>query len=122
MLRGLVIPDRPHDQPPDHPVVRVCRLHHYGFLYFLDGLSCLPVFEEGKGPVTVALVVAFGMVHLGLVAYLDCLGVVLVHVVDESQIVVCVVVPWVYLDADFQVFVGHRVLLLFEVGQPEVVL
>jgi hypothetical protein len=122
VLSLLVVSHSPHDKPPHDPIVGVLRLDHYCFFDFFNGLGGLSIFEECKCPVAIAAMVSIGVVEFGLVADLDGFSVVLVHVVDEGQIVVGVLVVGVDLDADLQVLIRHRVLFLFEVGQTQVVL
>jgi hypothetical protein len=64
-------------------------------------------------PITV--MISLGVVHLGFVANIYCLRVILVHIVNKSQVIVGEWMLWVDLSADLKMLDGHRVLLFFEV-------
>ena len=117
-----VVPDSPQYKTPNYPVISVFWACFYSFHYLFYSLGHLTLFEESECPMSVAIVSALRIVHLGLVAYIYCLGVVLMHVVDECQIVISIWMFWVDLCADFEMLNSHSVLLLFKICKTEVVL
>ena len=61
-------------------------------------------------------------VHFSKVADIDRLLVILMHIIDESQVIVGVGMPCIDLSANLKVFYCHGILLLLEVSQAQVVL
>jgi len=112
------------NKSPDDPVVGVAWTVLDSTLYFLDGLSHVALLEKGKCPVAKTVDGGYSIwtIEFCCVAYVDGLLVVLVHVVDESQVVVGIGMLAVYLNANLKVLHCHWVALLFEVSQPKVIL
>ena len=57
-------------------------------------------------------------IKLGTIANIDGFLIILMHIVDECQVVESILVHWVQLCAHFQVLYRQSVLLLFEICQP----
>ena len=79
----------PEDQAPHDPVIWIVLVFSDTFTYLSNCFDQISLFEFCKGPMPMR-VVCMSIEFLGLPADLDGVTIQLVHVIQESQIIVCV--------------------------------
>ena len=116
VFRTIVLAGSPQDVTPYYPVISRLRLFCYTFSYLFDCFNHIALFELCKGPVSMR-VVTVAIRFLRLLADVYCLAVELVHVIQESEVVVREGMLRILLNAVFETFSRHRVLLKLEVAK-----
>lgn len=149
MLSTLVLPNLPQNKSPNEPVLRLGLIYLYCLLYLFKGFAHLTPLEQSVSPMPVAVVfkkievwccravtglpghpplrlqLLMGVIRerlLRLVAHVDRVVIVTVHIINKCQIIIGVLVCWVALYASLQVLHGEWILLVLEVSEAQVVL
>ena len=84
MLSRNIVAHCSENKSPDDPVVSILGVVHDGFFYLFYCFGHFAFFEEGEGPVAVAVVGAVRVVELSFVANIYSFRIILMHVVDEG--------------------------------------
>jgi len=87
MLGTLIVAYSPQNEAPDDPVVGVFSVLLDALLDLFYCLTHLSFLEQGKGPVSVTIMV-IRVIQFGAPTHVDGFLIKLVHVIEVSQVVV----------------------------------
>jgi len=123
MLSGIIAANCSEDESPDDPIIGVLWIEKDSFFDLLYRFGHFSFLKEGPCPMPVACVISpFWLESFCCFTNSDCFLIVLMHIVNESQVVIGIVMCLINLCAYFKMFNCHWIMFLLKVSEAKIVL